>query len=369
MTLQLPYFDGTSDQVADFPLSGAAFNLAVSGNGNFGNVPVDSTNTATLLLANDGVTLIAELGTGMTLPAPFFFPGGSFPGTGGTASSNLGAGQSCTIVVGFDPTAAGTFSDTLQIPYYDGSADQTANYQVSGVAQTPANLSISDLEHCTSRTTAVRHGRGIQPHELGPVPGEQHRGKYRRARLSGNLRNRRRHSGRRGQRHHGRGILHRKRPGHFPIDPQPELQQRAREQLRVPADHWPEHRGHGRRGGRNPARRCGRYPSQRRHAGDRFQRHQRFQRHCLCRRAAQGPELGRDQHRPVAFRHGHDPPGHEQRADQPGGNIAGGTSGLTVTGSNALTLSGANAYSGSTTDDGATLLVDNTSGRARARGR
>ena len=67
------------------------------------------------------------LGTGITLPPGFSFVGGSFPGTGGTLTSSLGSWQMGTMVVTFDPTAAGNYSGTMQLSYFDERAESGGN--------------------------------------------------------------------------------------------------------------------------------------------------------------------------------------------------------------------------------------------------
>jgi hypothetical protein len=119
--------------------------LAVRGNGNFGNVVVNSTQNATVTLSNWGTSTITDLGLGAELNSAFSFPGYTFPGTGGTCGSTLAVGQSGTVVVSFHPTIVGSYSNVLQIPYTDGTSYLMASFPLSGVSVAPAQLSISNL--------------------------------------------------------------------------------------------------------------------------------------------------------------------------------------------------------------------------------
>ena len=119
--------------------------LLISGNGNFGNVVVNTTSNATFTLQNLGTDTITAVGVGAELNSAFTFPGYIFPGTGGTCGSTLAVGQSGTVVVSFHPTLVGTYSSVLQIPYTDGTSYLMASLPLTGVSVAPAQLSISNL--------------------------------------------------------------------------------------------------------------------------------------------------------------------------------------------------------------------------------
>ena len=118
---------------------------------------VGTTQTVTLNLVNDGsgpddgsftgmpvpLTTVTGVGSGASFGSPAFsFAGGAFPGTGGTAASTLDPWAGATVVVSFTPTTTGAFSTTLQIPYFDGSQNQVASFQLTGTALSAAALSI-----------------------------------------------------------------------------------------------------------------------------------------------------------------------------------------------------------------------------------
>ena len=97
----------------------------------------------TLTLSNDGG--VPATGLSATAPAaPFGFKGGSYPGTAGTCGSALAASASCTVVVTFAATSAGTPSGSLSVAYSDGVAAQGAALPLSGTAKRAAALAVSD---------------------------------------------------------------------------------------------------------------------------------------------------------------------------------------------------------------------------------
>ena len=80
---------------------------------------------------------------GSGLEAPYTFKGGSYPGVGGTCGSTITVGT-CTLVVSYTPTQAGTHNDTLQLSYNDGESSQSTTRAVTGAGLSPASLVISD---------------------------------------------------------------------------------------------------------------------------------------------------------------------------------------------------------------------------------
>ncbi|MCB0356458.1 MAG: choice-of-anchor D domain-containing protein, partial [Bdellovibrionales bacterium] len=147
-TLSINYNNGASADVANRDLQGTGANPAVIDISNaptldFGSITVNSHDELSLTLTNSGgVDATAITGTG--LAAPYTFKGGSYPGTGGTCGVSLAASASCTVVIAFDPTITGTFNDTLDINYNDGGAAQTSSRNITGIANTPAILAISN---------------------------------------------------------------------------------------------------------------------------------------------------------------------------------------------------------------------------------
>lgn len=111
----------------------------------FGLLPNGGATTHTFTIVNSGneaATAITEIG----LTMPFYFLGGSYPGTSGTCGASLGIGAACTIVVEFSPTVTGAFSDAIHLQYNDGTAIQNVTRQVQGTGTVPALLTISETD-------------------------------------------------------------------------------------------------------------------------------------------------------------------------------------------------------------------------------
>lgn len=102
-------------------------------------------NVATNTDASLNVTNVGGIGASSVsftgLSAPMAFKGGAYPGTGGNCGNFIASGASCTIVVTYSPTAAGSSTRTLTTSYSDGTAAQSSSVTVSGTAVTLAALS------------------------------------------------------------------------------------------------------------------------------------------------------------------------------------------------------------------------------------
>jgi hypothetical protein len=125
--------------------SAAAASLSISDGAtyNYGLNGLGSVTSKTFTITNVGTSEATSMADGLALVAPYSFSGGSYPGTGGTCSTNLDTSLTCTLVVDFSPTSSGTFNDTLEVDYFDGQSTITATRALSGSAA-GAVLSISD---------------------------------------------------------------------------------------------------------------------------------------------------------------------------------------------------------------------------------
>lgn len=148
-TLTLTYNDGvTTSQTTTRPMTGtgaapAAITISDGTTYNFGSIAAGGSTDHTFTLNNTGgVSATALAGSGLS--APFTFKGASFPGTGGSCTTTLNAGQSCTVVVTYAPTVAGTNNATMSIGFDDGVATQSSTRAMTGTAVAPASLTISD---------------------------------------------------------------------------------------------------------------------------------------------------------------------------------------------------------------------------------
>lgn len=134
-TLQLDYNDGQGAQAVTKNLQGtgaapAALAISESDPYDFGSVNTSTTSSHTFTITNvGGVEATGMSGSG--LAAPYSFTGGSYPG-GGTCSTTLANGSSCTIGVDFSPTVGGTANDTFQIDYNNGAGAQSTTKNVTG---------------------------------------------------------------------------------------------------------------------------------------------------------------------------------------------------------------------------------------------
>lgn len=151
-TLSISYLHGTLSSSVSVAMIGSgvaapSLSLSNSPSYSFGSVAVSSTADHSFVLSNSGSGPANNI-WGYGLSAPFAFAGGAFPGTGGSCTTSLAAGQSCTIVGRFSPTANGTFLNNLSVSFSSGGSFNISR-SLSGVGYgaPPAgttNLSISD---------------------------------------------------------------------------------------------------------------------------------------------------------------------------------------------------------------------------------
>ena len=102
----------------------------------------DNDRTQSFTVTNTGevaATSISESG----LSTAFSFTGGSFPGTGGTCSSSLAAGSSCTLNVSFDTASAAAYSSSITLDYDNGVTTTSSIRSLTGTILTPAQLTIN----------------------------------------------------------------------------------------------------------------------------------------------------------------------------------------------------------------------------------
>ena len=147
-TMAAAYYDGAGNQSTPRDLKGtgvAPALLTLSDGPTFDYGPVVATGSLdrTFVVTNGG-SLAASSIAGVTLPAPFAFKGGTFPGTGGTCGASLAAAATCTTVVTFNPTATGSFTATISINYFNGAVSQVGQRAIQGTGATAASLTISD---------------------------------------------------------------------------------------------------------------------------------------------------------------------------------------------------------------------------------
>jgi uncharacterized delta-60 repeat protein len=86
----------------------------------FGALPIDSKVEKVFTIVNSGSQAATQISGNFTTSA-FTFRGGTYPGIGGTCSSYLAPGGSCTVAVTFSPPYFQSFQETLRVLYNNGS--------------------------------------------------------------------------------------------------------------------------------------------------------------------------------------------------------------------------------------------------------
>jgi uncharacterized delta-60 repeat protein len=133
----------TSGNIAVSVSNAAFLTISDASSYSFGSIAQSTTINHIFSLTNSGL-LTASAISAPTLPSPFIFTGGSFPGTGGNCGSTLAAGTSCTFDVTFAPTAVGSSSCSVSIVYNNGSSVEVASRSATGTAVgTPTQVSLT----------------------------------------------------------------------------------------------------------------------------------------------------------------------------------------------------------------------------------
>lgn len=147
-TLVTTYNDGSGSVTLNHGLSGTGANsavLTISGGPtyDYGSRTVGTNTDQSFTVTNTGGGTATAV-SAAALTAPFTYKGGTYPGTGGSCSTSLGSGGTCTLVVRFSPVATGGFSDTINLSYNDGITTLSSTRAITGTGGSVANLSISD---------------------------------------------------------------------------------------------------------------------------------------------------------------------------------------------------------------------------------
>ena len=118
----------------------------------FGYVDVGQLGEHTFDVTNEGTSDARNL-TSMAPEPPFGWAGGSFPGSGGTCTDTLPAGETCTVAVAFEPAEWGPFESHFELHYDGGSAaravegggaDRSRNLLANGGAEQCPNFGAPD---------------------------------------------------------------------------------------------------------------------------------------------------------------------------------------------------------------------------------
>ena len=155
-TLSVNYNDGSGAASATRPLAGSGTSEPVltvqDFNGinlqaaawDFGTIGVGGSATHEFFVTNTGGATASALSP-VAIGTGFGYLGGSYPGTGGTCSTSLAAGRSCTVEVQFQPAAPGLTAGTVTLAYQDASANSfSASRIVRGIGTASGLIQIID---------------------------------------------------------------------------------------------------------------------------------------------------------------------------------------------------------------------------------
>lgn len=160
-TFTVNYNNGSAAESVTASFSGTSSTsgaLAVTGSStSFGSVPMGASPvTRTFTVTNNGTATATGIGAGATPTGnPFSYPGG-FPGTGGTCTNggSLAVSASCTIVIQFNPSSPGNFSDSIVVAYNTGSAAATtAPLAITGSSTVTPQITVNGNHTCVIQSS------------------------------------------------------------------------------------------------------------------------------------------------------------------------------------------------------------------------
>ncbi|MCC6807125.1 MAG: choice-of-anchor D domain-containing protein [Deltaproteobacteria bacterium] len=135
--------DGTGDEEDEAsPRAIVVFTMPPSKD--FGTMPIASYVDAVVTLSNTGAVPATGLAaSGLT--APFSLASGVWPGGGGPSAcgATLSPAATCDVTLRFSPSAAGSFSDDLQVDYHDGVEAKFAILALAGSGADAGTPSLS----------------------------------------------------------------------------------------------------------------------------------------------------------------------------------------------------------------------------------
>jgi hypothetical protein len=89
-------------------------------NYDFGSQLVGSNTEHQFKVTNQGKVAASQITSTFYLSQTFSFRGGTYPGTGGTCTTDLPIGASCTVIVNYSPKSNQTSQAGLTLNYFDG---------------------------------------------------------------------------------------------------------------------------------------------------------------------------------------------------------------------------------------------------------
>ena len=153
------YFDGAQTQSTTRTMQGtgataASLTISDASTYTFGTVANGASIDKVFTVTNGGGVPATAL-NGSGLSAPLSLKGGGFPGSGGSCGSSLPAGQSCTVVVNYNPSSSATTSQTLSVGYNTGLGASSATRPITGTSVAPASITVTDATTNDFGTVAV----------------------------------------------------------------------------------------------------------------------------------------------------------------------------------------------------------------------
>ncbi len=132
----LSYHDGVAPAQLSFNLRGTGgtgplITLTTPGDGDFGTASTQQVLSKHILLNNLGTGSATGI-SGAFSGANFTFFGGSFPGSGGSCTTSLTAGASCTVVLSFQSNAIGFYTGSIKINYLNGTQTRSVAMNLEG---------------------------------------------------------------------------------------------------------------------------------------------------------------------------------------------------------------------------------------------
>lgn len=158
------YFDGVTTQTLNLTLQGTGANVGylktnLGRRFDFGTVATGTPEKKHIVLQNIGGGTLSSLV--MTFGSTSFaYFGGSFPGTGGSCTTSLTAGASCTVVIAYTSASAAAVSSSLTFTYSNGT--QTLMHTVA--LEASANSLIAESQ---TVTTALNTAKAITLKAVG----------------------------------------------------------------------------------------------------------------------------------------------------------------------------------------------------------
>lgn len=101
-------------------------------------------NVKTFTITHTGGDVNASLLSISNLSNPFIFAGGTFPGIGGTCTSTLSIGSTCTLNIALMSSLSGTWSNTFNFSYFTGTRSLFVSKTITGQSKFKPEINYSN---------------------------------------------------------------------------------------------------------------------------------------------------------------------------------------------------------------------------------